>query len=62
LPLEEALGERLRGMKLSRPVPLFLEGAEGGEAVLDVPVDFDSRALAPRWVRRTLWVPEGNVA
>jgi CRISPR system Cascade subunit CasD len=60
--LEEALGERLRGMKLSRPVPLVLESREGGEVVLDVPVDFVSRALAPRWVRRTTWHPEGSVA
>jgi CRISPR system Cascade subunit CasD len=62
LPLEGALGEKLKRMKLSRPVPLFLEGAEGGEAVLDVPVDFDSRALAPRWVRREVWYPEGGAA
>ncbi len=60
LPLEEALGKKLREMRLSRPVPLFLEGGEGGEAVLDTPVDFDSRALAPRWVRRALWHPEGG--
>jgi CRISPR system Cascade subunit CasD len=59
LPLEEALGKKLGEMRLSRPVPLFLEG-EGGEAVLDTPVDFVSRALAPRWVRRTLWYPEGG--
>jgi CRISPR system Cascade subunit CasD len=62
LPLEEALGEKLKGMKLSRPVPLFLEGKEGGEAVLDVPVDFDSRALAPRWVRQGIWYPEGGAS
>jgi CRISPR system Cascade subunit CasD len=60
LPLEETLGERLKRMNLSRPVPLVLEASEGGEAVLDVPVDFVSRALAPRWVRRTLWHPEGG--
>jgi CRISPR system Cascade subunit CasD len=62
LPLEEALGKKLGEIRLSRPVPLFLEGREGGEAVLDAPVDFDSRALAPRWVRRTLWHPEGGAA
>jgi CRISPR system Cascade subunit CasD len=62
LPLEEALGKKLGEMRFSRPVPLFLEGREGGEAVLDVPVDFDSRALAPRWVRRGVWYPEGGAA
>jgi CRISPR system Cascade subunit CasD len=62
LPLEEALGEKLKRMKLYRPVPLVLEVREGGEAALDVPVDFVSRALAPRWIRRTLWHPEGNMA
>ncbi len=60
LPLEEALGERLKRMRLSRPVLLVLEAKEGGEVVWDVPVDFDSRALAPRWVRRALWHPEGG--
>jgi len=59
LPLEEALGKKLEEMGLSRPVPLFLEG-EGGELVLDVPVDFASRALAPRWVRRAIWQPKGG--
>ncbi len=59
LPLEEALGKKLEEMGLSRPVPLFLEGEEG-EPVLDVPVDFASRALAPRWVRRAVWQPKGG--
>jgi len=59
LPLEGALEKKLGEMGLSRPVPLFLEG-EGGEPVLDVPVDFASRALAPRWVRRGVWHPKGG--
>jgi CRISPR system Cascade subunit CasD len=59
LPLEEALGKKLEEMRLSRPVSLFLEG-EGREPVLDVPVDFASRALAPRWARRAVWHPKGG--
>jgi CRISPR system Cascade subunit CasD len=59
LPLEEALEKKLEEMRLSRPVSLFLEG-ERGEPVLDVPVDFASRTLAPRWVRRAVWHPKGG--
>ena len=59
LPLEEALRARLGAMGLRRPVPLVLEG-EGEEVVWDVPVDFLSRATAPRRVRREVWIPEGG--
>lgn len=56
-PLEEALGYWLAGRNLPRPVPLYLEG-ERGEVVVDVPMDFAGRALAPRRVARATWLPE----